>query len=765
MSKPIRVMWLLNHSSARKFEISMLNKIGIDEIFTPKSFPNQVSFRSASVNNELDDKLTIPKDDLEYLNAQDWYGTPDKKAWELANKYFDVLFFILFNPASLRSIFLNFQGAILWRAYGMVSSVTHSFLAKTLLPNESDFFIGRMGQRFWFAEAYNHLHEIESETLSRRSIYLPLGLADDKLDDRWNGDDRRVFFICPDIETNDYYGGVYKKFIKYFDGIPRLIGGAQSIRPLDPTVAGYVPVEEHQRNMRELRLMFYHSQEPNHIHYHPFEAIRAGMPLVFMAGGMLDRMGGKELPGRCVTTKEARKKIERILSGDKELIDDIRRTQTILLENMKPENCEMAWKYNFQKILDELHNHRRDQLCRPDMLKKRKRIAVIVPAGYRGGSLRGAKLLAEALLLGSDEANEAADIVFVHLDNNELYSEADFSDIDTRISRRSFKWKILSAEEARRAMRYAGHDEWEPVSAQYMVPDDGIRQLLDCDLWMFISDRLTHPLLPVRPYMLMLYDYLQRYVPILPHGADQSYIDAARKALRVLVTTEFTRQDALQYAGINDVSVCKVPMLVPDFSSSVTSKNSSKDKYFIWTTNANIHKNHEYAIRALDIYYRELGGQFHCRVTGVNTGNMLSSDMPHLKLIAKFIDESKILQENINWQNELSDTEYKQQLSSAQFLWHAGRIDNGTFSVIEAAYLGVPSLSSDYPAMREIDQQFGLNITWMDAGDPQQMAEQLKWMELNASICHLQLPTVVSLQKQNVKNLAKQYWDIVRECL
>ncbi len=765
MSRPIRVMWLLNHSSARKFEIAMLNKIGIDEIFTPKIFPNQVSFRSASVNNELDDKLTIPKDDLEHLNAQDWYGVPDKKAWELANKYFDVLFFTLFNPASMRSIFLNFQGAILWRAYGMVLSVTHTHLARAFLPNEADFLIQKAGRRFWFAEAYSHLHEVESKTLVRRNIYLPLGMADCKLDDRWNGNDRRVFFVCPDIETNNYYSGVYKKFVNDFDGIPRLIGGAQSIRPLDITVAGFVPAEEHQRNMRELRLMFYHSQEPNHIHYHPFEAIRAGMPLVFMAGGMLDRMGGKGLPGRCVTVKEARAKIERILSDDQKLIEDIRRTQTILLDKMKPENCEMAWRDNFQKILDELNNHRRDQLCRPDLLKKQKRIAVIVPVGYRGGSLRGTKLLAEALLLGSYEADEATDIVLVHLDNNELYSEADFSDMDTRISRRSFKWKILSADEARRAMRYAGHEGWEPVSAQYMVPDDGIRQLLDCDLWLFISDRLTHPLLPIRPYMLMVYDYLQRYIPILPHGADQPFIEAARKALRVLVTTEFTRQDALQYAGINESSVCKVPMLTPDFSSLVTSQNNTEDNYFIWTTNAALHKNHVNAIKALDIYYRELDGQLRCRVTGVNTGNMLSMDMPHLKSMAKLIDESKILQENIHWQNELSDTEYKQQLSSAQFLWHAGRIDNGTFSVIEAAYLGVPSLSSDYPAMREIDQQFGLNINWMDAGDPQQMAAQLKWMELNVSTCRSQLPTLVGLQKQNIKNLAKQYWDIVRECL
>ncbi len=54
--------------------------------------------------------------------------------------------------------------------------------------------------------------------------------------------------------------------------------------------------------------MFYHSQSPRHIHYHPFEAIKIGMPLVFMGGGMLDRMGGTNLPGRARTWGEATQK-------------------------------------------------------------------------------------------------------------------------------------------------------------------------------------------------------------------------------------------------------------------------------------------------------------------------------------------------------------------------------------------------------------------------------------------------------------------------
>jgi hypothetical protein len=98
-------------------------------------------------------------------------------------------------------------------------------------------------------------------------------------------------------------------------------------------------------------------------------------------------------------------------------------------------------------------------------------------------------------------------------------------------------------------------------------------------------------------------------------------------------------------------------------------------------------------------------------------------------------------------------------------LWHAGRIDNGTFSVVEAAHLGVPSLSGDYPAMREFDAQFGLNLSWMDAYSPNDMAQQLKMMEAEAMTFRERLPSAERLATQSVEQLAGAYWHAVRECL
>lgn len=761
-SKPLRVMWLLNHSSARKFEIPMLHSIGIKEIFLPKSYPDDPSFRSASVDYSEDENLSIPEEDLTLLNAADWYRGASRAAWEVASRYFDVCFFIVQFPDVLINAAKHFNGALLWRAYGLDRTLTYSKVIDYLSPSQGLRSIRNTGNRFFFAKAYDHIDDVESDLVKNKAVYLPLGLHNTVMDNQWEGKDKRIFFVCPDIAFNSYYQEIYNKFISDFSSFSYVIGGAQPINVDDPAVLGYTPLAVHEQNMQQLRLMFYHSTEPNHIHYHPFEAIRAGMPLVFMAGGLLDRMGGIGLPGRCESIQEARSKIRRILNDDWALINSIRQSQSILLEPMKPENCVQAWRDGFRHILAELEVSRAEQSKRRT---KPKRIAIILPVEYRGGTLRGAKLLAQAIYQGSRQVNEAVEVVLLHLADAETYPDEEFADLFPGIKRREFHWKALPCGEARRAMRYAGNEGWEPRADSYLVVDDGIQQLHDCDLWLIVSDRLSKPLLPLRPCVHMVYDYLQRYESILRHGADQPFLNAARCAERVLVTTRFTQQDAMQYAGVHPSKVVKLPMLGPDFSAPATACSPSEYCYFVWTTNPASHKNHVNAAKALKYYYEELEGQLDCVVTGVDTAGMLKSTLPHLLDLASLVKGSKALRIRLRWRGELPDKDYQLTLAGAAFLWHAGHIDNGTFSVIEAASLGVPALSSDYPAMHEIDEQFSLNLAWMNANDPKAMAEQLKQMELTHQARRGLLPTRAKLAEQHVDKLAGEYWEVIRECL
>lgn len=761
-----RVMWLLNHGSARAFEIKMLKHIGIEEIFTPKSYPTEISFRSASVSYEEDASLTIPADDLAVLNAQDWYGHPSQSAWDIANRYFDACFFTLYKPEAFNSLTARFHGALLLRAYGQVQGVSHGYLLEQLIQQLGHKTIQRLGSRLWFAQAYDHLHLNEPAALAKRRLDLPLGMLDTTSRDSWRGGDQRIYFLCPDIGQNAYYKSVYQAFRKQLGDLPHVVAGSQAVDPDAEHVLGYVTAHEHARNMREFRLMFYHSQEVNHIHYHPFEAVRAGMPLIFMAGGMLDRLGGLKLPGRCESYAIARQKIKRLLAGDTAFQERIRQSQGVLLKAMAFESKIDTWQFSLDRVRTQLEDLRQERLERPDIQSKRKkRIAVVVPVGYRGGSLRGSKLLAQALQLGANQDSAPVEVLLLHLDDSTAYTSTEFDDLPRDIKTRPFKWRKVKADAARRAMRYAGHAHWEPSSSEYLVVDDGIKQLEDCDLWVVVSDRLTAPLLPLRPVIHMVYDYLQRYLPILPKGADQPFINVARAAAQVWTTTEFTRQDALQYAGVDPKRVLKLPMLAPAFVAKRDSGKGTQAPYFVWTTNAAPHKNHENALRALALYYDELDGTMDCHVTGVDTHKLMKNPAADLKHTMAWVRGHAHLNRHLHWQGELADADYQRLLQAAAFLWHAGRIDNGTFSVVEAAGLGVPSLSSDYPPMREMDEQFSLNLAWMDASDPHAMAQALKEMEEKNLERRTMLPTADQLERQSIERLASEYWKAASECL
>ncbi|WP_245518423.1 glycosyltransferase [Mesorhizobium sp. M1C.F.Ca.ET.189.01.1.1] len=754
-----RVMWLLNHTSARRFEVPMLKACGFNEIFLPKIHPVDPSFRSASIDFSEDQNLTIPATDLAVLNAADWYGNPGRDAWAVANRHFSLLFFIVHTAEALGGISAHFEGAAIWRAYGLERTNSYSNIRKHFTEGVKT--IERMGDRFWFGEAYQDLREVEDELIRRRSVYLPLGLPSTDVKEGWTGSDGRVFFVCPDIGFNPYYRAIFEEFTREFAGLPYAIGGSQPIAVADPNVLGFVPKEAHELNMRQMRVMFYHSREPRHVHYHPFEAVRAGMPLVFMADGMLDKLGGIGLPGRARTVAEARSKIQRLLQGDARLIDEIRTSQRVLLESMRPNSLENTWRRNLTHVIQRLQVASASQIALPT---RKKRIAIILPIAYRGGTLRAAKLLAEAVSSGAEQAGESAEVVLLHLDLPSAYSAKDWSDLPPSVTTRTFNWSILDKAEAETAMLFDGHSDWQPVYEKYLVADDGVKQLGDCDLWIIVSDRLSLPILPMRPVLLIVFDYLQRHYRV--SDIDEQILLANRLANHVLVTTDFTRQDALQYAGVDPRRLTKVPMLVPGKGKTVRQRNDGDEAtHFIWTTNLAAHKNHRRALAALQLYYEAYQGKLTCHVTGFGSREIIKSQLPHLEGLNRVVAGSRALRQHVRFLGELSDEGYRRELATSAFLWHPTELDNGTFSVIEAAHHGIPSLSSDYPAMREMDRQFQLGLSFMDQEDAEDMAAQLHAMELNLVERRRSLATEKQLEDQSVERLAPRYWHVIRELL
>ena len=82
-----------------------------------------------------------------------------------------------------------------------------------------------------------------------------------------------------------------------------------------------------------------------------------------------------------------------------------------------------------------------------------------------------------------------------------------------------------------------------------------------------------------------------------------------------------------------------------------------------------------------------------------------------------FIRERPHLMRNVFFAGPLRWGQYRHVLQGAEFFWHNVVYDNGTAGCFEAAQLGVPSLSSDYPQMHYFDAQFGTNVRFFSAFD------------------------------------------------
>ena len=152
---------------------------------------------------------------------------------------------------------------------------------------------------------------------------------------------------------------------------------------------------------------------------------------------------------------------------------------------------------------------------------------------------------------------------------------------------------------------------------------------------------------------------------------ESSFLQAARLAERVLVTTRFTEGDALQYAGIDPKKVIRVPMLVPRFATEAAVRPSGDRPYFIWPTNAAVHKNHANSFRALRIYWEETGGNLDCHVTGVNTAGLLDDESPFLKLLGNSAEDIRALRTRIRLKGEAFGCNVPVgELGNARFLGH-----------------------------------------------------------------------------------------------
>lgn len=388
-----RILWILNHTTLMDWEVPMLMELGF-EVYIPKHLPQGPNSRTATVTTKYDASLSIPREDLEYLNQQNFYESPiSAKTADIINRHFSNCICAYIFPG-LYYILQSFRGRVFMRAFGHAgtfdyesatdtvpldslkqgsyTSTTHQLKRRFLdwnrrlvriagirskNPIMREMFLAR--DRIYLAAAYQEIIDHEKPFLKQRSLFMPLALPDSILSKKntWRGGDPRIFFVCPNIDQIDYYHRIYKRFVEELGSFPYCIGGRQDLgepvtepKTQDPNILGFVDRSVFEERMNTSLCMFYHSQEERHLHYHPLEAIVAGLPLIYMSGGLLEKCGGPDQPGMCRSYEEARAKIRRLQAGDDAFRSELLVAQQRILRPFESEYCTSIWKKNFAPI-------------------------------------------------------------------------------------------------------------------------------------------------------------------------------------------------------------------------------------------------------------------------------------------------------------------------------------------------------------------------------------------------------------------------------
>jgi glycosyltransferase involved in cell wall biosynthesis len=378
-------------------------------------------------------------------------------------------------------------------------------------------------------------------------------------------------------------------------------------------------------------------------------------------------------------------------------------------------------------------------------------VAVILPIGYQGGTLRlvlnvvrhFAARGVQRLVFGVP----AGHIATVHDDLARLRRDLPVVEV------RAFTWKTLDRSAARARAAEAGLEVGDFISDTYQLPIDEASGFCDCDFWFFVSDRLEYPLVPLRPYGILVTDHLQRYVPEIfdlpmyqhQHAIPWNFLRNVRNADVVVSTSAATAADVASYSGALGRQLRMPTTIDIEYfqrlasGPATTADEATRPPYFAWVTNSSPHKNHLRMVRALRTYYGSLGGSLDVRVTGLWT-DLFDPDLPEARIgprrgiydlpyVREVREAVRTLlgpwRDRVHLLGAVPDAEYVRIVRESRFLLHNVLADNGTFSVVEAGILGRPAVSSDYPQMREIDASFGLGLRFFDPCDEASTAAAL----------------------------------------
>ncbi|MCA1293921.1 hypothetical protein LBW89_12915 [Paenibacillus sp. alder61] len=676
----------MNHDTLSKFELPLLRNLGF-EIYTPKVVPKEILQASGSVVFDYDKTLTIPEEDIKVLNQYNFYQNEEMPFFikHLVNKYFDIAF-VMFDFYALQKLIVGFEGHIFARAFGLGDNIAYTDITQKVYSEGLLLKLEQIKERFWFSQCYSNISENETGIFNEKALFMPLGLPDDfyNIENEWNGNEQKLLFFCSRIKVFEESERIYRQFKKDFSGFDYIIAGNQPIPVDDPQVTGFLEREQLNELYKCCKVMFYHSTYPRHVHYHPLEAMIAGMPVVYLQGGLLNILGGERQSGCCRNINEAREKVRRILDGDTELINNIKRDQREILFKFSYEFNEFHWKKNFLPLVETFSPKHTQE----------KSIAVFAKTNQLNNHKSDYIELIKVLDKSFKSVNPNNRLI-LNVVQNKYDLENDFGElINSGVSTREFSFELSTSNDLIDSLTLMFKQEplWFD---NYLLPTDHVKNFVDADYWLFLDFSQTLPIAPIKPYGILIDSLTDRYYESL----SKIQIFNIKMASFILTYSEYTKKELTKHLGIDERKVMTIPFV--RYKSDVKSILLNKERYIFIELDFKRKEIVSKLFNDILDFYRLSHSSQTIKVFFNNYDP--ENDLGYINEMNAFVKDSDLLKDTVELYTNLRDNEYNALFTNALKIIIPYHIENIFFKLAKAATYRKKLILSDFPIYREFE--------------------------------------------------------------
>lgn len=280
------------------------------------------------------------------------------------------------------------------------------------------------------------------------------------------------------------------------------------------------------------------------------------------------------------------------------------------------------------------------------------------------------------------------------------------------------------------------------VAADYCFLKGAEKEALRADAWLALVDRFHLPLLPARPYGVIVYDMIQRRVP---EAFDRTFFRHMASGMRptvhaadlILVTSPATRADVIAEYGVDPSRIRLAPVACEPhqrFNCLMAQPVAlPRGPFILNVANSAPHKGAMPLLRAYaSLKARARGRCPFLVICGWKTDafsvrHAPGDQFPYWVRVRRLVEELGLEEDrDVVFLGYVDDRQLLDLYRRCAVVVNAAKHDNGSFSVIEGRYFGRAVISSDYPASRFLCERFGLEARYFPVDEHEKLAVVLE---------------------------------------